>query len=346
MLLVRKLHLHLAPFLVSAVLVMAGGIWQSVYSSMHDRPVSGSSLPGLVIGSVAAAIILFELLLWPRKRLRRFKLFRTKTWMAFHLWLGLACGPLAWIHAGYRTGGSFTTILMGLLVFVLVSGIYGWIMQIVIPKWMLGNLPHETIYSQIDDVSLQNALEARQLLTVALGPKPPQSSKLTPIDDVTASMRGSGSRFDESGHLDRIVVGATQKRLPSRSAWALEAQGQFSELDRVEIWKAYASTIEPFFLHRVPNVPYAFDAKIVKARSPLGNLQQSIDWFGRLRQACSTNSSVLLDRLQSLVEQHQQFAVQRSAHAWMHRWIAFHASVSVLLGVLLVAHIVLAMKYA
>jgi len=154
------MHLHYGPIALATLLIVVGAAWQ-FSTGPKDQSVSGSSLPGLVIGSIAAGIILFELLLWPRKRLRKYKLGRTKFWVAYHLWLGLACGPLAFIHSGFRFGGTFSTILMILLILVLGSGVFGWIMQMVIPRWMLGNLPQETIPSQIDDVSLLSALESR-----------------------------------------------------------------------------------------------------------------------------------------------------------------------------------------
>ena len=209
MLLANKLKLHLGPMILAAILIVAGTVWQIQDSLQSGRVVSGSSLPGLVLGSVAAAIILFELLLWPRKRLRRYKLGRTKHWLAYHLWLGLATGPLAWVHAGYRFGGTFTTVLMSLLLFVLASGIYGWVMQIVIPRWMLGNLPLETIRSQIDDVSTQSALEARQMLTVALGTKPTQATtRLVNLDSIAAEFSGASTQRDPSGRVEAIVVGS------------------------------------------------------------------------------------------------------------------------------------------
>ncbi|MEK0425466.1 MAG: hypothetical protein RJB11_1557, partial [Planctomycetota bacterium] len=77
MLIVRKMHLHYGPIALASSLIILGGIWQ-FWNASKDSSVSGSSLPGLVVGSVAAGIILFELLLWPRKRLRKYKLGRTK----------------------------------------------------------------------------------------------------------------------------------------------------------------------------------------------------------------------------------------------------------------------------
>lgn len=346
MLLVQKLKLHLGPMLLAGSLIVAGVIWQGAESLASGRIVSGGSLPGLVVGSIAAGIILFELLLWPRKRLRRFQLGRTRTWLSLHLWLGLATGPLAWIHAGYRFGGTFTTVLMSLLFFVLASGIYGWIMQIVIPRWMLGNLPQETIHSQIDDVATQSALEARQMLTVALGTKPAQATtRLVNLDAQVAQWSGASTSRDSQGRVESIVVGSRQRRDPQRLRFDGDVQGDFTASDRIEIWKQYAAVIEPFLLRDVLVSPATDGASRIANRSPLQTVQKATDWFSAFRDACSADAKPILDKLQSLVEQRHQFDAQRRAHGWLHGWIAFHAGVSVLLGVLLVTHIVLALRY-
>lgn len=346
MLLASKLKLHIGPIALAAILIIAGALWQFSESARVGRAVSGSSLSGLVVGSIAAGIIFFELLLWPRKRLRRWKLGRTKTWLAYHLWLGLATGPLAWIHSGYRFGGTFTTVLMTLLLFVLASGVYGWVMQVVIPKWMLGNLPQETIPNQIDDVLLQSALEARQMLTVALGTKPSQgATRLANLDAAGAEFVGASTHRNVAGQVEAIVVGARQRREPQRDLFDQDVQGDFSPSDRIEIWKQYAAVIEPFLLRDIAGVSMTEGSPNPAKRSPIHTLQKSLDWFGMLRDACSVNAKPILDRLQSIVEQRHQWDTQRRAHAWLHGWIAIHASVSIILGVLLVVHIVLALKY-
>lgn len=345
-LLASKLKLHLGPIALAAILIFAGALWQYGDSVRVGRVVSGSSLSGIVVGSVAAAIIFFELLLWPRKRLRRWKLGRTKTWLTYHLWLGLATGPLAWIHSGYRFGGTFTTVLMTLLLFVLASGVYGWVMQIVIPKWMLGNLPQETIPSQIDDVLIQSALEARQMLTVALGTQPTQvATGLANLDAAAAEFIGASTHRNAAGQVEAIVVGARQRRDTQRHLFDQDVVGDFSPSDRIEIWKQYAAVIEPFLLRDIAFVGAAEGLPTLAKRSPLHTLQKSLDWFGMLRDACSFNAKPILDRLQSIVEQRHQWDAQRRAHAWLHGWIAIHASVSIILGVLLLVHIVLALKY-
>lgn len=346
MLLTSKLKLHAGPVVLAAVLIVLGGLWQYSEALRARNYVSGSSLAGLVVGTIAAGIIYFEILLWPRKRMRRWKLGRTKVWMAYHLWLGLATGPLAFIHSGYRFGGTFTTFLMSLLAFVLLSGIYGWIMQILIPKWMLGSLPHETIPSQIYDVSMQNAIEARRMLTVALGTKPSQApTRLTNLDAVAAELVGASTQRDADGKVQAILVGSRQRRDPQRSLFDTDVVGDFTPGDRIEIWKQYAAVIEPFLLRDIPALPPPKGQKAPMGNSPIQTVQKSLDWFGMLRSACSPNAKPILDKLQGFVEQRHQWDAQRRAHRWLHSWIAFHASVSIMLAVLLLAHIILALRY-
>lgn len=349
MLLVRKLKLHLGSIVLAVTLIAAGASWQAWHSHQTDRFPTGSSWPGIVIGSVAAGIILFELLLWPRKWLRRFRLFPTKYWMVAHIWLGLATGPLAYIHSGYRFGGTFSTTLMGLLFFVLLSGIYGWVIQMVLPRWMLGNLPYETITSQIDDVSIQAALNARRMLTVAYGPKPQGLRKLPNLDGFASDMSGAVTVRKGKQEIKAIVIGAVQRRDTKGLHIEVDSGNEFNEEDGSELWRQYAAVIEPFMLNGIP-LSYGEASKNqaqkeTNLKSPVRTRQKMVDWFSMLRDSCSSSAQPIVNRLEKLTEQRMQYDAQRRAQSWLHGWIAFHASVSVVLGVLLVAHIVLALKY-
>jgi hypothetical protein len=237
---------------------------------------------------------------------------------------------------------------MILLLLVLASGVFGWIMQVVIPRWMLGNLPQETILNQIDDVSLLSALENRQMLTVALGGKPPNTGKLVMLEDQLAALRSGGSlpsmnltrQAESLNNSNAIIVGAMQRRDPQRVSISNDLADDLTPADRAEIWKQYTLVIEPFLLRNV----VSSGTQSVK-RSPIRTLQKTQDWFKNLRESCSASAGPILDSLQGSVEQRLQFDAQRMAHAWLHRWIAFHAGISVTLGVLLIVHIIQSLRY-
>jgi hypothetical protein len=89
---------------------------------------------------------------------------RAKSWMRGHLWLGFLAFPLIIYHSAFGLGGSLTTILMLLFVFVWVSGLVGAAMQHYIPTIMTREAPMETIYDQIESVMGQLWREADDIM--------------------------------------------------------------------------------------------------------------------------------------------------------------------------------------
>ena len=125
------------------------------------------------MASPAARIILFEMLLWPRKSLwRGWRLGRTKLWMTAHIWLGLLTLPLLLLHGGFHFSLSTSTlaaVLMWLLILVVGSGILGLVLQNILPRLMLEQVPAETIHSQIGRILEQYRAEARRLVELTCG---------------------------------------------------------------------------------------------------------------------------------------------------------------------------------
>ena len=75
--------------------------------------------------------------------------------MRAHIWLGLWAVPLIVLHSGLQLGGRLSIVLMVLFIVVIISGIFGLLLQQVLPRVMLRRVPAETIYSQIDHVAEQ-----------------------------------------------------------------------------------------------------------------------------------------------------------------------------------------------
>ncbi len=160
-------------FLFALVLTVGSGGWYAYEASEPGRELpGGGSQIGLVLGIIGAAIILFEMLIWPRKRFAKFRtlpLIRTKIWMRAHIWLGLACVPIAILHAGFRLGGSLTTTLMVIFGIVILSGIWGLILQHVIPRLMLELVPEEVPEAEIERVMVAHTREFERVLAVDRG---------------------------------------------------------------------------------------------------------------------------------------------------------------------------------
>ena len=130
---------------------------------------TGGSWPGLVYGIAGSALMLFAGLLPIRRKMPTQYLGRATTWMKGHIWLGLLSVPLILFHSGLRLGGALTTVLMLLFGLVVLSGVFGLVVQQILPRMMLTQVPMETIYEEIPHVLDQLRKEAEELVTAVCG---------------------------------------------------------------------------------------------------------------------------------------------------------------------------------
>jgi hypothetical protein len=182
------------------------------------------------------------------------------------------------------------------------------------------------------------------MITVAYGTKPDGLAKLVNLDVASATMQGASMLRDATGSVKQIIVGAIQRRGDSKMAMQLESGDELNPADGKEVWRQYASVIEPFLLRGISESGSEVRKYDLRS-SPICSPQKTSEWFRLFRESCSPSATAVLTQLQSLCEQRHQFDTQRRAQAWLHGWIAFHAGVSILLGVLLITHIVLALRY-
>lgn len=232
---------------------------------------SSSGTVGLTLGILGALMIAFEMLIWPRKKLRRYKLGKTRHWMSWHIWIGLAVGPVGVIHSGYHWGGPLTTILMVLFLGVLLSGIWGLAMQQLLPQTLLNDFPNETIEGQADSVMGFHLEEASAL-----------RDRLPKSDPETTTLL-------DKQLLDYLTHGQSAD---SRFASQRESDQLFAQLAR-----------------QFPEHP------------------------GEIA------------RLKTLADDRRRYDRQAWIHGWLHNWFCVHVPLSVALCVVLVFHIVTALKY-
>ena len=326
-----NLKLHGIPFVLA--LIVAGPMlgWYVAASWFAGAWLGGGSLPALVLGSTAGLIIAWEMMLWPRKLLRRLRLLPSKYWLSCHLWFGIACLPLAVFHSGFHWGGWFSTSLLLLLIATVLSGVYGALVQNVLPKWMLRQLPAETITSEIEYVSKQAVEDADQLLVAACGPR--ETVMTMQYSDLEIDRFREAFGDDTSVGMTRaIVIGAPREagRIRGRSMETQTVTRQ--KEDARALWNAY-DEVRPFMLDG------ATKAQI------FGDVSRAEGWFRLLRHACSKDAERVIGPLESWVDQRRQFTLQRRMHGWLQSWLPIHVAISVGLCVLLVAHIFLGLRY-
>ena len=221
----RNLREHL-PWIVFLLLSTGGAsFWFfAVNRETADWP-GGSSWPGFTFGVVGAAIILFEMLLWPRKMLRTWRIGRVKTWMRAHIWLGLLCFPLFIYHSGFSLGGQLSAVTLIVLFIVLGSGIWGLLLQQFLPQTMLNEVPAETIYSQIVAVVEQICSEAERLVSAVCGPRPGELP--VPHEEQLVTIGGGPLTVGAVRSAGRVQGKVVQTRVPSKPIPDTESLREF-----------------------------------------------------------------------------------------------------------------------
>jgi len=305
----------------ATVIVSAAAIaWYAIEGHWQGAWPAGSSLPGFTFGVVGGLIIVFEMLLWVRKKYRVVRIGRAKLWMKAHIWLGLLCLPLLVLHSGFRFGNlALSGILMAVLFLVIGSGIWGLVLQQIIPTLMLEEIPAETIHSQIDRILGQLLAEARRLVRLTCG----QSAGATMGDIATQS--AENETF--------LVIGAVRT--------AGRVQGKVLQTRTQALMVTGSEPLLVFFEQHV--VPF-FEARNPGAL-PLGSSKRAATMFRELKTFLDPATYNVVDPLESLCDQRRQLARQARLHYWLHVWLGVHLPLSVGLLVLMIAHIFYALKY-
>ena len=177
----RSVRGRIAAILVAATAIAAIGAgvpWLGARLRLWGWP-EPSSWYGVLLGLVGGAIVFFEMAIWPRKWLRRLRLVPTKIWMRLHIWFGLVCLPVILVHAGFGFGGPLSAFTLILFLLVTASGIWGLVIQQMLPEKLLAEVPGETVASQIEFVADVHSAEAMRLVE-SLTTAPPEYDAFDP----------------------------------------------------------------------------------------------------------------------------------------------------------------------
>jgi hypothetical protein len=293
------------------------------------QPASGSrnagATPiGLILGSVAFAIFIFAGLLGIRKKLLRWKVGSVQSWMRAHIWLTLLTIPLVLLHSGFRLGGPMTVLLLILYVIVMVSGIYGLILQHRLPRVMQERVPVETVYQQIPHVRQKLCVAAEQLRE-SFG-VPGSNRVLAAAAARTSDALGLATGSDYGG--------ANPVRETVSTAVSVEQAGPVADSE--------SETALIDFLDRQV-LPYLRSAGL---RPPgLGKQQFSEDAFRFVKLHVAVPYRGLVEEMQSWCDERRMLDLQAKLHHWLHAWLFIHVPLSFLLIILTAWHAFVTLFY-
>jgi hypothetical protein len=186
---VRIDHTHRKWLGASLIILGASTAMYVPYAVRAPSGPRGGSPLGLTFGIIGSAFMIFAGLLAGRKKFPIWRLGRAQSWMRGHLWLGLLSLPIIFFHAGFRFGGSLTTVLMVLVITVVGSGVFGALLQHSMPNMMTTQVPSETIFEQIQHVRDQLVAQADETTATAESASTAEQSAAPLVDFYRREMR-------------------------------------------------------------------------------------------------------------------------------------------------------------
>ena len=113
---------------------------------------NGGSWYGYTLGTIGALLILWLTMLGVRKRAMTRGRWSLKAWTSAHVYLGLALVVIATLHTGFQFGWNVHTLAYGLMLLVILSGIYGIAVYATLPDELSDNRAEMTRPQMIDAV--------------------------------------------------------------------------------------------------------------------------------------------------------------------------------------------------
>ena len=105
---------------------------------VEPRP-NGGSWYGYILGTIGAGLIVWLTFLGLRKRTMSTGHWSLKAWTSAHVYLGLSLIVIGTLHTGFQFGWNVHTLAYTLMMFVILSGIFGVSAYSMVPRAMSAN---------------------------------------------------------------------------------------------------------------------------------------------------------------------------------------------------------------
>lgn len=292
-----------------------------IYAAQAPAGPSGGSWQGLTFGGIGTAIIVFAWFLTVRKWRRSARWGKTYGWLQGHVYLSIVSYPVILYHAGFHWGGPLTRVLMWAFTICYFSGLLVLLVQQIVPRLLLSDVPLETIYEQIDHVSRKNLAAADELIEVnaAVAVAVPDLGE----DEFQTAPRGGGGGGGPARQATSELRAFYDNRVRPFLAQGLSS-GDGSQ--RAAIVAKWLSAARQTILPNAVQAPTAQD-------------------FADLRRQIGDTLWLVLDALEGYTEERRQFATQKRLQHLLHGWLLVHVPASWVMIVLLPLHAIMAVRY-
>lgn len=173
---------------------------------VYIKPYGGTWL-GYTLGTVAAILILWLMLLGVRKRRYSSAMGSVQGWTSAHVYLGTSLILIATLHSAFEFGWNIHTLAYALMMVVILSGFFGVFAYLRYPELMTSNLAGETLETML----LKIADLDRKCRRIALD-LPDEINAV-----VTKSTRASPRELAVSSNFRRQIT-AVNAKCPTRDA--------------------------------------------------------------------------------------------------------------------------------
>ncbi|HKX22643.1 MAG TPA: hypothetical protein VJM81_05145 [Rhizorhapis sp.] len=113
---------------------------------------NGGSWYGYMLGTIGALLILWLTILGVRKRAMTPGRWSLKGWTSAHVYLGLSLVVIGTLHAGFQFGWNVHTLAYGLMMLVILSGIFGVFVYATLPAALSSNREEMTQTQMLDAI--------------------------------------------------------------------------------------------------------------------------------------------------------------------------------------------------
>lgn len=136
-----------------ALTISAVALLIYAFNDVQPKP-NGGSIYGYITGTIGVLLILWLTMLGLRKRSITPGRWSLKSWTSAHVYLGLSLIVIATLHTGFDFGWNVHTLAYALMMFVILSGIFGIAAYATLPQALSANRGETTQIQMLDNLRM------------------------------------------------------------------------------------------------------------------------------------------------------------------------------------------------